>query len=111
MFDTRARSLLFCLFFFISAVNALHFYLDANEKRCFIEELPTDTVVEGKHHLVIVNAFLSRFCTSLGHYRALEWNEQGQVYSINEELGILVQVSVSRFLDCPQLDTMPLHRK
>ncbi|KAH9989858.1 emp24/gp25L/p24 family/GOLD-domain-containing protein [Russula vinacea] len=74
MFDTRARSLLFCLFFFISAVNALHFYLDANEKRCFIEELPTDTVVEG-------------------HYRALEWNEQGQVYSINEELGILVQVS------------------
>jgi hypothetical protein len=27
--------------------NALHFYLDANEKRCFIEELPTDTVVEG----------------------------------------------------------------
>ncbi|KAF8479703.1 emp24/gp25L/p24 family/GOLD-domain-containing protein [Russula ochroleuca] len=74
MFDTRARSLLCCLFLFISAVNALHFYLDANEKRCFIEELPTDTVVEG-------------------HYRALEWNEQGQVYSINEELGILVQVA------------------
>ena len=48
MFDTRARSLLFCLFLFISTVNALHFYLDANEKRCFIEELPTDTVVEGE---------------------------------------------------------------
>jgi hypothetical protein len=30
-----------------SATNALHFYLDANQKRCFIEELPTDTVVEG----------------------------------------------------------------
>jgi len=29
------------------AVNALHFYLDTNQKRCFIEELPTDTVVEG----------------------------------------------------------------
>lgn len=27
--------------------NALHFYLDASERRCFIEELPTDTVVEG----------------------------------------------------------------
>ncbi|KAI0305968.1 emp24/gp25L/p24 family/GOLD-domain-containing protein, partial [Multifurca ochricompacta] len=58
----------------ISAVNALHFYLDANEKRCFIEELPTDTVVEG-------------------HYRALEWNEHEQQYKINEELGILVQVT------------------
>jgi p24 family protein alpha len=32
----------------LSATNALHFYLDANQKRCFIEELPTDTVVEGK---------------------------------------------------------------
>jgi hypothetical protein len=41
------------------------------------------------------------FLLSLGHYRALEWNEQGQVYSINEELGILVQVAVSRFLDRP----------
>ncbi len=30
-----------------AVANALHFYLDANEKRCFIEELPTDTVVEG----------------------------------------------------------------
>ena len=50
MLDFRARSLLSCLFLFISTVNALHFYLDANEKRCFIEELPTDTVVEGKHY-------------------------------------------------------------
>jgi hypothetical protein len=48
MFDFRARSLLSCLFLFISTVNALHFYLDADEKRCFIEELPTDTVVEGE---------------------------------------------------------------
>lgn len=48
MLGFRARSLLSCLFLFISAANALHFYLDANEKRCFIEELPTDTVVEGK---------------------------------------------------------------
>jgi hypothetical protein len=30
-----------------ATIDALHFYLDANEKRCFIEELPTDTVVEG----------------------------------------------------------------
>ncbi len=35
------------------------------------------------------------FSLSLGHYRAMEWSEQGQVYSINEMLGILVEVTVS----------------
>lgn len=29
------------------AANALHFYLDKAEKKCFIEELPVDTMVEG----------------------------------------------------------------
>ncbi|KAF9269019.1 hypothetical protein L218DRAFT_976854 [Marasmius fiardii PR-910] len=55
------------------ASHALHFYLDANEKRCFIEELPTNTVVEG-------------------HYRALEWSESEQRYYVNQELGIHVEV-------------------
>ena len=40
------------LFLFFSCVNALHFYLDANQKRCFIEELPTDTVVEGNFRTI-----------------------------------------------------------
>ena len=31
----------------LTSVQALHFYLDAEEKKCFVEELPTDTVVEG----------------------------------------------------------------
>lgn len=31
----------------VTSVQALHFYLDADEKRCFVEELPADTVVEG----------------------------------------------------------------
>lgn len=31
----------------VQTAHALHFYLDSNEIRCFIEELPTDTVVEG----------------------------------------------------------------
>jgi hypothetical protein len=57
----------------ITTVNALHFYLDANEKRCFVEELPSDTVVEG-------------------HYRALEWADSTQQYTLNEELGIIVEV-------------------
>ncbi|KAL5492558.1 ERP1 [Sanghuangporus weigelae] len=57
----------------VTVVNALHFYLDASERRCFIEELPTDTVVEG-------------------HYKALEWDEQQQKYLENSNLGMLVEV-------------------
>jgi hypothetical protein len=48
MFAFRLSVLLPCFFLLITTVNALHFYLDANEKRCFVEELPSDTVVEGK---------------------------------------------------------------
>ncbi|KAG6889958.1 hypothetical protein C0992_003438 [Termitomyces sp. T32_za158] len=57
----------------VASARALHFYLDANQKRCFIEELPTDTVVEGT-------------------YRALEWSDGAQAYSTNPELGIIVEV-------------------
>ncbi|TCD68431.1 emp24p/erv25p- protein [Steccherinum ochraceum] len=61
------------LLFIVASANALHFYLDANEKRCFLEEIPSDTVVEG-------------------HYKALEWNEAEQKYVDNPNLGILVEV-------------------
>ncbi|KAI0313271.1 emp24/gp25L/p24 family/GOLD-domain-containing protein [Amylostereum chailletii] len=75
---TRLRpslALPLCLAFLLATTaNALHFYLDAGETRCFVEELPTDTVVEG-------------------HYRALGWEEQTQQYRLNEELGILIQVT------------------
>jgi hypothetical protein len=46
MFASAARTLVFLLALG-RAADALHFYLDASEHRCFIEELPTDTVVEG----------------------------------------------------------------
>ncbi|KIK37896.1 hypothetical protein CY34DRAFT_809903 [Suillus luteus UH-Slu-Lm8-n1] len=73
MFAFRLSVLLPSFFLLITTVNALHFYLDANEKRCFVEELPSDTVVEG-------------------HYRALEWTDSTQQYTLNEELGIIVEV-------------------
>ncbi|KAH9935896.1 emp24/gp25L/p24 family/GOLD-domain-containing protein [Epithele typhae] len=74
-FPRRPQVLSLCLLllFAATAANALHFYLDTNEKRCFIEELPTDTVVEG-------------------HYTALEWSESEQKYVDNANLGILVEV-------------------
>ncbi|KAG5637742.1 hypothetical protein H0H81_003380 [Sphagnurus paluster] len=52
--NTAMRLLLPLLWapFLAATTHALHFYLDANQKRCFIEELPTDTVVEGPQILL-----------------------------------------------------------
>ena len=41
------------LVLFAWTTSALHFYMDLKDKRCFIEELPTDTVVEGIHTLPV----------------------------------------------------------
>ncbi|KAJ8587321.1 hypothetical protein M405DRAFT_794354 [Rhizopogon salebrosus TDB-379] len=73
MLASRPSTMLLSFLLLLTTVNALHFYLDANEKRCFVEELPSDTVVEG-------------------HYKALEWTDSTQEYTINEELGIIVEV-------------------
>ncbi|KAJ7281835.1 emp24/gp25L/p24 family/GOLD-domain-containing protein [Mycena rebaudengoi] len=67
---------LWALLLGVACTNALHFYLDANEKRCFIEEIPTDTVVE----------------VLQGHYRALEWSEAEKAYTEDPNLGIWVEV-------------------
>jgi hypothetical protein len=33
-------------------VWGLHFYLDSDEERCFIEELPSGTIVEGNNAII-----------------------------------------------------------
>jgi hypothetical protein len=33
-------------------INALYFYLDAGAERCFIEDLPMDTIVAGLYSLL-----------------------------------------------------------
>ncbi|KAG6332516.1 hypothetical protein ID866_6566 [Astraeus odoratus] len=71
MFSSRLGAAVLLLL--ITTVHALHFYLDANEKRCFIEELPSDTAVEG-------------------HYKALEWNEAAREYVLEPNLGIVVEI-------------------
>ncbi|KAI5454409.1 emp24p/erv25p- protein [Naganishia albida] len=54
-------------------IHALHFYLDSSEQRCFLEELPSDTIVEG-------------------HYKALEWVEDAKEWRINNDMGVQVTV-------------------
>lgn len=89
----RAWCSLALLFLFATTSSALHFYLDLSEKRCFIEELPTDTVVEGC-------TLTSELCPpklmkNIGHYRAQEWHEEEQQYKLNPSLGILINVDAS----------------
>ncbi|GAA5837876.1 hypothetical protein JCM3766R1_001504 [Sporobolomyces carnicolor] len=54
--------------------NALYFYLNAGENRCFLEELPKDTIV-------------------VGHYKAEEWQETSKNWIVNDQLGIQIVVS------------------
>lgn len=98
---TPMRPLQLCSLLWLAAVaHALHFYLDTNERRCFIEELPTDTVVEGEWLFLslIWRVLRNVLRTPTGHYKALEWSEKAQAYVENPELGILVEVDVRPFL-------------
>ncbi|KAI5480461.1 ER to Golgi transport-related protein [Pseudohyphozyma bogoriensis] len=53
--------------------SALYFYLEAGENKCFLEELPKDTIV-------------------VGHYKAEEWAESSKSYVVNDQLGIQIVV-------------------
>ncbi|KAJ3484889.1 hypothetical protein NLI96_g5330 [Meripilus lineatus] len=85
-----------CLLLFLSATaNALHFYLDTNEKRCFLEEVPSNTVVEGmpaRPPDPFGSSGTDIVSPTVGHYKALEWSEREQKYVDNPNLGVLVEV-------------------
>ncbi|KAG6883031.1 hypothetical protein C0993_008231, partial [Termitomyces sp. T159_Od127] len=66
--------------FLSSSKIALHLSLNANQKHCFIEELPTDTVVKGTYH-------------------TLEWSNAAHAYATNPELGIVIEVIESEHDD------------
>ncbi|KAI9773915.1 MAG: emp24p/erv25p- protein [Geoglossum simile] len=53
--------------------QSLFFYLDASTPKCFIEELPKDTLV-------------------VGHYSAEEYNTHSSKYEVNPQLGINIWV-------------------
>lgn len=40
---------------FASLCNALHFYVDTDETKCFYEELPKDTIAVGKFETYELN--------------------------------------------------------
>ncbi|KAI9189253.1 emp24p/erv25p- protein [Blastocladiella emersonii ATCC 22665] len=57
----------------LARVQALHFFLENGKPRCFLEELPQDTVV-------------------MGVYRAEEWSNPTQEYIENLALGLHITV-------------------
>ncbi|EGP82851.1 unnamed protein product [Zymoseptoria tritici ST99CH_1A5] len=61
----------------VAPSNALYFYLHAGEEKCFIEELPKDTLV-------------------VGHYKGLQWNVQQNAYTSNPQglptMGMYIRV-------------------
>lgn len=81
-------TLLFSTIAFLPLLSsALHFYLDASENKCFLEELPVDTIVEGSscllfHWLVYkveVLILWGAVCVwRVGHYSAFEWSDEAQ---------------------------------
>ncbi|PSK53124.1 hypothetical protein C1H76_2065 [Elsinoe australis] len=57
----------------LSQAAALHFYIDGPTQKCFIEELPKDTLV-------------------VGHFQASLYNEHTHSYDTNNEMGIYISV-------------------
>ncbi|KAM0754607.1 hypothetical protein T439DRAFT_296954 [Meredithblackwellia eburnea MCA 4105] len=66
-------SILVSIAIFSRLSSALYFYLEAGANKCFLEELPKDTIV-------------------VGHYKAEEWQESTKSYIINDQLGIQIVV-------------------
>jgi hypothetical protein len=72
----QSIGVLAAIFFLLVNVNALHFYLNTGETRCFFEELPLNTLVVGR-----IDAF--------------EYNQQLGMYLKNPNLNVEFTVDVS----------------
>ncbi len=81
------KSLLLPLLSLGTVAQALHFFVDASAPKCFVEELPKDTLV-------------------VGHYNAEEWDDQRQAWVKHDGISIFISVDVS--LSSPPHHTTPL---
>ncbi|KAK0535189.1 emp24p/erv25p- protein [Tilletia horrida] len=77
-FHFRASLLLVFLFALqLVSVQGLYFYLEAGDEKCFIEELPNDTVV-------------------VGHYFAEEWDTEKKEFKISDDFKVKILVTEKR---------------
>lgn len=74
MFGRHSLFLLsFALLLLTRATSALYFYLEPDVPKCFLEELPNDTVV-------------------VGHYMTEEWDTSLQRFVVKDDMGIHISV-------------------
>ena len=73
------------IFTLLSPVYSLYFYLEGSQTRCFLEDLPKDTLVVGQ-------SCYSKL--TIGQFRAEEWNSETNQYTVNPNLGIKITVDV-----------------
>jgi hypothetical protein len=59
----------------LSVAQALHFFIDGANPKCFFEELPRDTLV-------------------VGHYTAEEWSDQTNMWQPHDGISIYISVDV-----------------
>jgi len=83
----RRFLLLALLYTLLSPASCLYFYLEGSQTRCFLEDLPKDTLVLG--------TALSSIILISGQFRAEEWNAESNQYVVNPNVGIKITVDVS----------------
>src|SRR5205085_8724806 len=84
----------------LSPTYALYFYLEGSQMRCFLEDLPKDTLVVGMPPLNSVPLVFSSQHPCLadpanafvGNFKAEEWNSETNAYNINPNMGIKITV-------------------
>jgi hypothetical protein len=68
----------------VAPSNALYFYLHSGEEKCFIEELPKDTLVVGMFSVRERFSTPPNTNTTLpGHYKGLQWDGTANAYTQN----------------------------
>jgi len=58
--------LIFCLFQFITISSSLYFHISETERKCFIEEIPDDTLVIGKYKVELYDERSNTYLPSSG---------------------------------------------
>lgn len=79
--------LLFSLFALLSPALSLYFYLEGSQIRCFLEDLPKDTLVVGY-------PLTPSISNKLGHFRAEEWDSETNSYTTQSKMGLKITVDV-----------------
>ena len=86
--------LLFSLFALLSPALSLYFYLEGSQIRCFLEDLPKDTLVVGYP--------LTPWYQQFRHLRAEEWDSETNSYTTQSKMGLKITVDTTY----PQLRIM-----